>query len=99
MNSATKVTAPPKLSRPVLKCLGALARFYDDEFGFVSFATIAAEADMPRIAVRRTVRFLARRGLAEYGKGLWTRDGEPAGSGYRCTRAGLAAAQELGCGL
>lgn len=33
-------------------------------------------------------RSLARKGFAEYARGLWTDDGTPAGSGYACTQSG-----------
>jgi len=39
-------------------------------------------------AVRRAVRTLARRGLAELHRALWTDDGRPAGSGYALTEKG-----------
>ena len=35
-------------------------------------------------------RSLSRKGLAEYGRGLWNDDGEVAGSGYCCTKQGAA---------
>jgi hypothetical protein len=41
-----------------------------------------------RTAVRRACRSLARKGLAEYHKGLWTMDGVPGGAGYAATMAG-----------
>ena len=75
--------------------LKALAEFYSGDFGYADFATIAAESGLPRKDVRRTVRSLARKGFAEFGKGLWTEDGEPAGSGYRCTDEGFRALEKL----
>jgi hypothetical protein len=69
--------------------LHALAEIYRDDFGYASFKMIAAESGLDPKCVRRTVRSLARKGFAEYGRGLWTEDGTPAGSGYRCTDAGL----------
>lgn len=69
--------------------LRALAEIYRDDFGYASFQMIAAESGLDPKCVRRTVRSLARKGLAEYGKGLWTEDGTPAGAGYRCTDAGF----------
>lgn len=47
------------------------------------------------ILVRRTVRSLARKGLASFHKGLWTDDGEPAGAGYTLTPQGRALADEM----
>ncbi|WP_417257385.1 hypothetical protein [Celeribacter sp.] len=37
---------------------------------------------------RAICRSLTDRGFAEYCRGLWTEDGEPAGAGYRITDAG-----------
>ena len=64
------------------KALIALAEAYSEFAGYCGFAYIAANSGLPREKVRRTVRSLAR-------KGLWTEDGEPAGSGYKCSDAGL----------
>lgn len=44
---------------------------------------------LPRDEVRRRVRALARKGLLQYERGLWTDDGEMAGSGYSITEKGL----------
>lgn len=52
------------------------------------FDPIARHAEIERAAVRRACRSLARKGLAEFASGLWTEDGDPAGSGYRATKAG-----------
>lgn len=79
------------LEQKVLHALG-LGR---DEFGYFSFATITAETGLDRKVVRRACRALARKGLAEYGKGLWSEDGEPAGSGYAITKQGAKALPEL----
>lgn len=76
-----------------MKALKALAEAYSEyeEFCFLNFKGIAARSGLEPRLVRRTVRSLARKGLAQYGKGLWTSDGELAGSGYCCTKAGYAA--------
>ncbi len=60
-----------------------------DDFGYLSFAGIASRSGLKREFVRRTVRALARKGLAEYGKGLWNDSGEVAGAGYCATPAGI----------
>jgi hypothetical protein len=63
---------------PDYKCLG--------------FEGIAQYTPAVSIAViRRSCRRLARLGLAEYHKGLWTEDGEPAGAGYCITAKGREA--------
>lgn len=56
------------------------------------FANIAAQAEMNDIPeVRRIVRRLARKGLAEYHKGLCDPDdGEFCGAGYCITERGIA---------
>jgi hypothetical protein len=46
------------------------------------FATIEYRTDLERKIVRRACRSLARKGLAEFFKGLCTDDGEFAGAGY-----------------
>jgi hypothetical protein len=73
------------------KTLAALAtaRIDDGDYCYLSFAVIAERACIPRSKVRRAVRGLARKGFAEFRRGLWTEDGKPAGSGYRCTPKGL----------
>lgn len=72
-----------------IRVLEALAdRWGDDGFCFASFDVIAKDTELDRRLVRRTVRLLARKGLAEYAKGLFTEDGEVAGSGYAVTDLG-----------
>lgn len=80
------------ISEREMKALNALARAYSEEFGFLNFAGVADRSGLDPKHVRRSVRALARKGLAEYGRGLWSEDGEVAGAGYRCTDAGYKAA-------
>ncbi len=87
----------PKLSRVALRCLAVLAKQPAD-YPYMSFATIAADANVPLCRVRRTVRHLARKGLAQYARGLWTDEGRPFGSGYCATPAGRAVAPKEGSG-
>lgn len=61
---------------------------------YLTFSAVSERSGLDPKHVRRSVRALARKGLAKYGKGLWTEDGEPAGSGYRCTAAGRTAASD-----
>ncbi len=72
------------------QCLKALDEFTrpDGEF-CVPFAPLERQTGFERRVVRRHVRGLARDGLAQYFKGLWTEDGEPAGAGYCITEAGV----------
>ncbi len=59
-----------------------------------TFATIGDELpEFSRATIRRTVRLLARRGHAEYCRGLYTAEGDLAGSGYCITETGYKAAR------
>lgn len=60
----------------------------------VGFNPIVKRLEMQRSDVRRIVRHLARKGLAEYWRGLWSDDGQVAGAGYCVTEAGQSALQE-----
>lgn len=79
-----------KINETERKVLKALAISYDpDGFGYVNFKGIAQRSRrLTRKEIRRSCRSLARKFLAEYGKGLWTEDGEMYGSGYCCTKTG-----------
>lgn len=59
------------------------------------FKTIQKYTGYDRRTVRLHVRRLARKGFAEYAKGLWTEDGYPAGAGYCITEAGREEAVRL----
>ncbi len=83
---------PISISEREMLALNALAGSYGGDFDCLNFKAIARRGKLDPKHVRRSVRALARKGLAEYAKGLWTEDGDPAGSGYRCTPAGRAAA-------
>ena len=72
-----------------MKVLAALNEAYGyDGFGYVNFSYLSSDTGLDRKVVRRACRSLARKGLAEYGRGLWTEDCQPAGSGYAATKAG-----------
>ncbi len=77
-----------------LKCLKALDEGYyggsgcGDGPAYYHFASICADTRLERQEVRIIVRHLARKGLAVYGKGLWTEENGPAGSGYAITEEG-----------
>jgi hypothetical protein len=76
--------------RAVLAALHSLYDSYDGG-GYAHFAYVIKETGFSRQVVRRICRHLARQGLAEYCRGLWSEDGRPAGAGYGITRAGIAA--------
>jgi hypothetical protein len=71
----------------VLKALVQGER-YEGTFGVFNFAYLSEETGLERPQVRRACRSLARKGLAEFFKGLWSDEGKPAGSGYAATHAG-----------
>jgi len=71
------------------KVLRALARV-PEEF-YLPFRPISKSTRLSRKRVRVVVRALARKGLTEYAKGLWSEyTDSPAGSGYRITSTGRA---------
>jgi hypothetical protein len=82
--------AAMSISEREMQALNALAGI--DEDHYLNFKAIARRSGLRPEFVRRSVRALARKGLAEYGKGLWTDEGELAGSGYRATAVGRTAA-------
>lgn len=74
------------------KCLEALADLTLPRGEFcATFAPLERATGYDRRTVRRYVRALARKGLAEYFRALCTEDGEFAGAGYCITKAGRAA--------
>lgn len=79
-----------KVSERELQALKTLEEYYSEDFGCLSFKTISEESGLDLKYVRRTVRSLARKGLAEYVRGLFTEEGMAAGSGYCCTTEGVA---------
>lgn len=71
------------------KVLSVLANIFDPhEWQALNFKGIARRCDVEPHLIRRVVRSLARKGLAQYERSLWSDDGLPAGAGYRCTQAG-----------
>ena len=77
-----------RVSEREMKALRALHESYDSDYDCMSFKAIAARSGLPLAQVRRTVRALARKGLAQYERGLFNEDGEVYGSGYSCTIIG-----------
>lgn len=78
-----------------------LAAFTDSgrDFSFACFSVLMERTKLPRREVRVICRRLARKGLAQYGRGLWTEDGEPYGSGYAITEAGRLALSSSSTGV
>lgn len=83
-----------KVSERERVLLVSMADSYEDE-SYFNFAALSHRTGVELQHIRRTVRALARKGLAVYGKGLWTGDGEMAGAGYSITKAGRELAAEL----
>ena len=77
-----------------------LAVLADDNHLYFSFDGIGEclsmdhEITLTRKEIRRACRSLARKGLAEYSRGLWNDDGVPAGSGYGATKMGRSRGDE-----
>jgi hypothetical protein len=62
---------------------------------YFHFRALSSFTGLSRRDVRLICRRLKRKGLAEFGKGLWTDDGDPYGSGYKITPAGRAALSDI----
>lgn len=79
-----------------LLCLDALARLSRPEGErCVGFSPIEEDTKLPRAVVRRCLRFWARKGYAEFHKGLIREsDGSFAGAGYCVTAFGLGEARK-----
>jgi hypothetical protein len=77
-------------------CLRALA-YLTEPCGemCVGFDPICRDTDLQRNEVRRIIRHLARKGLAEFHRGLCNEDGEFAGAGYCITKAGQELAEKV----
>ncbi len=73
----------------VLQCLAE--RTLPNGKRCIPFSPIMETTEFTRQRVRFICRALARKGLAEFFRALWTEDGEPAGSGYCITHNGYRA--------
>lgn len=58
------------------------------DFGYLNFRGVAQRCTTPQHQIRRVVRALARKSMLQFGRGLFTDEGEVAGSGYGLTQAG-----------
>lgn len=78
------------LPREQVKVLRFLSASYSDwEGNCWPFKPIMKATRLPRPAVRKACRALARKGLTEFHSGLWSVcHDRPVGSGYCCTKAG-----------
>lgn len=78
-----------KLNEKELKCLEVLADSYHSDWNYLCFAYIVEDTKLTLTEVRRAVRSLAKKDMVQFARGLFTEDGEVAGSGYGCTRLGF----------
>ena len=83
-----------RLNPNEVKVLAALASLGNDGFGYMPFVSIGERVRLSRREVRLACRSLTRKGLAKFGRGLWTEGGEPAGSGYAATDLGVTRADK-----
>ena len=67
-----------------------LAAGWDGDQNCYYFRGIVSALKLELKQVRRACRSLAKKGLAEYQRGLFDDEGRAAGSGYCATRAGAA---------
>ena len=84
-----------KVSDRELEVLKVLAESYHDvdDWGALYLRGITAETKLDTGQARRAVRSLARKGLAQYERGLVDEEGMMAGAGYRATAAGKKLAE------
>lgn len=86
----------PRMSAMQTACLAALAAKSRPQGEMcLPFRVIESATGLSRTDVKRSVRALARKGLAEFHQGLCTEDGEFAGAGYCISVAGKAAAGDV----
>ena len=71
-----------------MKVLKVLADYYGSECPYLYTRTVAKKSGLNKKQARRSVRSLARKGLAEYMRGLFDDEGMLIGSGYGCTPKG-----------
>ena len=85
----TEPAARASMSAMQAQCLAVLAkRSRPNGEHCLPFSPIEHDTGLSRRDVKRSVRALFRKGLAEFHKGLCTEDGEFAGAGYCITHAG-----------
>lgn len=85
-------TPTVKINEKERKVLELLVESYHgtDDWGALYMRAIVAGTDFELHQVRRSVRSLARKGYAQYERGLVDEDGMMAGAGYRATEEGAA---------
>lgn len=84
-----------KINESEIKVLTFMLTFYNDDCNCTYFKHIAKDTGLEIKQVRRACRSLAKKGLAEYVRGLFDDDGFVAGSGYCATEEGRKLGDEL----
>lgn len=79
-----------KINENEKKVLEVLSEEFSDEAKCFYFRSIVSKTGLELKQVRRACRSLARKGLAEYVRGLFDDEGMAAGSGYCATEDGAA---------
>ena len=77
-----------KIGEQERQVLIVLSDYWHEEGNCIYFKTIEQETKLNTGQVRRACRSLARKDLAEFHRGLFTEDGEVAGSGYCASEKG-----------
>lgn len=77
------------MSKRELKCLKVLVEHYNSDYNCLFFRYIAKATRLNQQQVRRSVRSLTRKGLAQLVRGLVDDDNMLAGSGYCATQRGV----------
>jgi DNA-binding MarR family transcriptional regulator len=77
-----------RLNESEQKVLRYLVEHFSGVGWCLPFSPIVRDTGLDRKAVRRACRSLARKGLAQYERGLWD-DERPAGAGYCATEKGV----------
>lgn len=85
-----------KPSEREMECLKRMVEFTDGEEGACIRMKGLAEAEaLTYSQVRRAVRALARKGYAEFHRGLMDDEGKVAGSGYAVTEKGFELVRKI----
>ena len=84
-----------KINEKEKKVLSDLLIIYADDANCIYFRFIAEHTKLTIKEVKRACHSLAKKGLAEYVRGLFDDEGFTAGSGYCATEAGMKLGYEL----
>lgn len=86
-----ELEAARAISSLELICLKVLMKTdWQIGFGYLGFSRLVRDTTIPKEVVRAIVRGLTDKGLAQYGRGLSSDEGEFAGAGYAITEAGAS---------